>query len=134
MLRNVIPLIGKFFYVARRLTSSSSTRICGRSMGFHGAPDIERLHTLFCRSILGVKKSTNIAALYSELGRKPLIVFRKLRILKYWWKIIESGDTLIKNVYSLLYDDVLNERNYNASNWAYRVKIYLSRRFCIHME
>ena len=39
--------------------------------GFHGAPDIERLHTQFCRSILGVKKSTNLAALYCELERKP---------------------------------------------------------------
>ena len=101
---------------------SSVLGYAGEVWGFHGAPDIERLHTQFCRSILGVKKSTNLAALYSELGRKPLIVFRKLRILKYWWKIIESDDTLIKNVYNLLYDDVLNERNYNASNWAYQVK------------
>ena len=38
--------------------------------GFHGGPDIERIHTQFCRSLLGVKKSTNLAALYCELGRK----------------------------------------------------------------
>ena len=101
---------------------SSVLGYAGEVWGFHGAPDIERLHTQFCRSLLGVKKSTNLAALYCELGRKPLILFRKIRILKYWWKVIESGDTLIKNVYNLLYDDVLNGRTYNTSNWAYQVK------------
>ena len=75
---------------------SSVLGYAGEVWGFHGAPDIERLHKQFCRSILGVKKSTNLAALYSELGRKPLIVLRKLRILKYWRKVIESGDSLIK--------------------------------------
>ena len=75
---------------------SSVLGYAGEVWGFHGAPDFERLDKQFCRSILGVKKSTNLAALYSELGRKPLIVLRKLRILKYWQKVIESGDSLIK--------------------------------------
>ena len=101
---------------------SSVLGYAGEVWGFHGAPDIERLHKQFCRSILGVKKSTNLAALYSELGRKPLIVLRKLRILKYWRKVIESGDSLIKNVYSVLHDDALNNNTYNNTNWAYQVK------------
>ena len=90
--------------------------------GIHDGPDIERLHTQFCRSILGVKKSTNLAALYNELGRRPLIGFRKLRILKYWWKVIESGDTLARNVYDFLYEKTTNGRMYNGLNWAYQVK------------
>ena len=93
--------------------------------GLHGAPDIERLHTQFCRSLLCVKKSTNLAALYCELGRKPLIVFRKLRILTYWSKIVTSGDTLVKRVYEVLYDDAVNGRTYNGSNWAQQVKTML---------
>ena len=71
----------------------------GEVWGIHGGPDIERLHIQFCKRILGVQKSTNLAALYSELGRRPVMVFRKLRILNYWWKAIESGDTLVRNVY-----------------------------------
>ena len=47
---------------------------CGRGGGGGGGADIERVHTQFCRSLLGVKKSTNLAALYCELGRKPLII------------------------------------------------------------
>ena len=35
------------------------------------AKDIELLHTKFCRWILNVRKSTNLAGLYGELGRFP---------------------------------------------------------------
>ena len=88
----------------------------------HGGPDIERLHTQFRKSILGVKNSTNLAALYSELGRRPYIVFRKLGILKYWLKVIEIGDALVRNVNDFLYEDASNGRMYNGLNWAYQVK------------
>ena len=64
--------------------------------GFYGAPDVERIHTRFCRNILGVKKSTNLAAIYCELGRKPLLAFRKIRIVKYWSKIINTDNAYIQ--------------------------------------
>ena len=64
--------------------------------GFHKAPDVERLHTRFCRNILGVKKSTSLSALYCELGRKPLIAFRKLRIIRYWIKVIRSDNNSLE--------------------------------------
>ena len=50
--------------------------------GFHKAPDVERVRTRFCRNLLGVKKSTNLSALYCELGRKPLAAFRNIRIIR----------------------------------------------------
>ena len=49
--------------------------------GIYEAKDIELLHTKFCRRILGVKQSTNLIALYGELGRFPLTIVRKLRML-----------------------------------------------------
>ena len=52
---------------------------------FHEAPDIERIHTKFCRSILGVRKSTNLDALYGELGRynlKKLSQIKNAKILE----------------------------------------------------
>ena len=89
---------------------------------FHKAPDVERLHTRFCRNILGVKKSTSLSALYCELGRKPLIVFRKLRIIRYWIKVIRSDNPLLRNTYNMLADDAINNVTYNGNNWAYNVK------------
>ena len=48
--------------------------------GTHEASDIELVHTKFLRRILNVKKSTNLTTLYGELGRVPLMVFRKVMI------------------------------------------------------
>ena len=93
--------------------------------GFHGAPDVERIHTRFCRSLLGVKKSTNLSALYSELGRKPLLAFRKLRIIRYWIKTINTDNVLLRNIYKMLFNDAANSNTYNGTNWAYQVKTLL---------
>ena len=76
--------------------------------GFHKAPDVERIHTRFCRTLLGVKKSTHLSALYCELGRKPLAVFRKLGIIRYWIKIIHTENSLLKNIYNMLRNDITN--------------------------
>jgi hypothetical protein len=63
--------------------------------GFHKAPDIERVYIKFCKQLLCVRsQSTNIAVL-GELGKVPLDVVRKRRILKYWYRILNSQDTLI---------------------------------------
>ena len=41
---------------------------------FQKAPDVERIHTLFCMNLLGGKKSTHLSALYCELRRKLRII------------------------------------------------------------
>ena len=71
--------------------------------GFHEAKDIELLHTKFLRKILCVNTSTNITGLYGELGRVPLIIIRKINMLRYWIKILKSDDnSWIKCIYKLL--------------------------------
>ena len=52
------------------------------------------------KEILCVKKSTNLAELYGELGRVPLNVIRKIHIFRYWHKILQSNEnSLIKHIY-----------------------------------
>ena len=84
--------------------------------GIHKGPDLERFNTRFCRSLLGVKKSTYLFALYSGSCRKPLLVFRKIRLLKYWVKILNTDNILLKNVYYMLLDDIIAGNNYNGQN------------------
>jgi hypothetical protein len=92
-------------------------------LGSNEAPDIEKVHTKFLRYILGVRKSTNLSALYGELGRTPFIVQRKINMIKYWAKIIKSDENcLIRKIYIMLKDDSDNYRNYNNRNWAFRIK------------
>ena len=95
--------------------------------GYHEGSDIERVHTRYCRSLLGVKRSTNLSALYSELGRKPLIIFRQLRMLKYWIKIRQSNDPLLKSMFNLLTTDLNARLTYNGLNWAFQVKCILDK-------
>ena len=93
--------------------------------GYHKADDIERVHTRFCRSKLGVKRSTNVAALYMELCRFPLMVFRQIRMLTYRSKLVKSDDPLLRATYSMLRDDVNQGNTYNNQNWAYHIKSLL---------
>ena len=81
----------------------------------HEASDIEMIQNKFLRRILGVKKSTNLSALYGETGRVPLSVFRKIIMIKYWIKIISQNDSsLLKQAYFMLKDDADANRNYNS--------------------
>ena len=94
--------------------------------GMYNATDIELVHTKFLRFILGVKKSTNLSALYGELGRIPLSVCRKIDMIKYWVKILQQDDTsLLKKAYVMLKHDSDSNNNYNGQNWASQIKMIL---------
>ena len=94
----------------------------------HSASDIEMIHTKFLRFILGVKKSTNLAALYGELDRIPFIVLRNINMIKYWIKILHQDNaSLLKQVYLMLKQDTDDNINYNGQNWASQIKLILQR-------
>ena len=93
----------------------------------HQASDIEAIHTKFLRRVLGVRKSTNLSALYGETGRVPLEVFHKVLLIKYWTKIITQSNTLLKNIYQTLKEDADMNRNYNGKNWAFHIRTILQQ-------
>ena len=85
--------------------------------GFHPAHDVERVHLDFCKRILRIKKSTSNFMIYSELGRVPLQICRKVAIIRYWLKIIESDNCILRS----LYDDMC-ESLITKSNWASQIR------------
>ena len=92
----------------------------------HYANDVEMLHTKFCRYILQVRKSTNLTGLYGELGRTPMLIGRKLCMIRYWIKILKADDDFVpKKIYSMLKDDADNNKNYHGLNWASQIKSIL---------
>ena len=96
--------------------------------GMHDATDIELIHTKFLRRILGVKKCTNLSALYGELGRYPLSVIRKIHMIRYWMKIIRLNDSsLVKQSYLLLKEDADHDNSYSGKNWASQIKSILQQ-------
>ena len=87
--------------------------------GFHLAHDIEKVHMNFCKIILSVKRSATNVVILSELGRTPLCIDKKIRILKYWLKLLKTKNCILKS----LYEDMLQCQN--GCNWLCQVKSIL---------
>ena len=65
---------------------------CSEVWVFCKADKIERVHLQFCKSLLGVKQSTQNTFIYGELGRKPYLILSYFNIIKYWLKVISKGE------------------------------------------
>ena len=97
---------------------------CSEVWGFCTAPDIEKVHLYFCKRILRLKRSTASYFVYGELGRYPLYVYRLLRIIKYWLKLVMiKVNPLVHSMYLELYRQI---HPVNLNNWASMVKKMLS--------
>ena len=56
--------------------------------------EIERIHLKFCKYLLGVSSRTTNVMVYGELGRMPLEMKIKTRIVSFWSKIITGKQTI----------------------------------------
>ena len=80
---------------------------------------IENLHFKYCREFLGVNQSTNSSVVLAECGRLPLCVFYKLKVIKYWIKLLHMVNTRYpKQCYLMLkgYDEI------GRTNWVMKVR------------
>ena len=87
--------------------------------GFHKSPDIEKIYLKFMRNILRLNRSVSTAAVYGELGRFPLYVMRKVRIIHYWFKVTQSPDSLMSKILFGCTND--NDTNF-CKTWAGNIK------------
>ena len=87
--------------------------------GFHKGPDIEKVHTCFCKNVLGVKKNTCNDFIYCELGRLPLTLSRQLKIIKYWLKVKNTENIIL----STCYEEMVK---YNTE-WISNIKLLLDQ-------
>ena len=88
---------------------------------FSNENKIERIHTKFCKQLLGVKSQTQNNFVYGELGRTTLKVHRFLAAIRYWLKIVHyEDDKYIKAVYKMMLSDM--ELYPNKKSWASEMK------------
>ena len=93
--------------------------------GFIKADAIERVHLQFCKKKLWVKKNTQNDFIYGELGRTNFLTKRYILIVKYWFKILSSGENkYLKYIYNLMLNDI--DTIPNIVNWASLLKHFLS--------
>ena len=84
--------------------------------GFCQADPLERFYISFLKNVLCVKQSTPNCFVYGEFGLFPLIIERKLRIMKYWFKILNSSNaSFIKKMYNDLL--ILSEHFPDQITW-----------------
>ena len=98
---------------------SSVLNYASEIWGFHKATDVEKIHTKFCKRVLGLGKKSCNNFVYYELGRYPLNIIRKLRIIKYWLKLRLSPNCILQACYR----DMLNQNDI----WLMNVKEELYR-------
>ena len=56
--------------------------------GFSNISPLEKLHRKFCKMVLKLRSSTPNVMIYGETGRFPLEVMVKIRMIKYWSRIV----------------------------------------------
>ena len=91
--------------------------------GLRKADAIEVFHLSFLKNLLGVKSSTPNCFVYGELGVLPMIVERKIRVLKFWLKIIRSlnsNENYVQKVYKELIN--VNHEYPSSVTWVSQVK------------
>ena len=58
--------------------------------GFENIDILERIHSIFLRKITNSKKTTPLSFLYGELGRYPILLVIKTRVISFWNRLITS--------------------------------------------
>lgn len=89
--------------------------------GFHKAPHVEKVHVEFLKRIMFLRKSTNNVMVYFELGRCPMYIQRKLRILKYWCSLLKTDNCILQACYKQLFCEYEKQQG-NCTNWASKVR------------
>ena len=65
--------------------------------GFEKKYNIDKMHLQFCKKILKVRNSTPNVMAYGELGRVPLEISIKLRMVTFWGITLQK-DNKISNI------------------------------------
>ena len=66
--------------------------------GYENVDILEKVHTKFCKFIFGVSKYSHNMPVYGELGRHPLSIKIKQRMVRYWPRILKSNEYKLNKV------------------------------------
>lgn len=86
--------------------------------GYEDCKILEVVHNQFLRSVTRTRKSTPLYMLYGELGRYPLEITIKCKMINFWNKLISGKENKLS---SLMYRKITNTPNF-TSKWANKIK------------
>jgi hypothetical protein len=76
---------------------------------------IEQIQLKFCKQILKVRNTTPHFMIYGELGRFPLEIRVKLRMITFWSKLVLNENKLSSVLYRLMY--LLKTKHQDSFKW-----------------
>ena len=82
--------------------------------GFENSQIIENLHNGFLRQINNLRKSSPIYMLHEELGRHPIQINIKSRVIGFWLLIVNGKESKLSK---LLYSIMLKEHEKGSYNF-----------------
>lgn len=89
--------------------------------GYEKDEIIESLHLEYCKYLLKVKKCTPNCIVYGELGRVPMSVNIKARMIGFWKRIVTGKkEKISRTLYEMLYK--LDSSNVYHSKWLNCIK------------
>jgi hypothetical protein len=57
---------------------------------------LKKVHLEYLKSVLCVRKNTNNVMVYIETGRLPMNIVRWFRVFKFWFKILQSENCILR--------------------------------------
>ena len=70
--------------------------------GFENKQGIEKLHLQFLKKKLNLRKNTPNYMVYGEMGRFPMDIVIKLRMVMFWNSLIDNSGKLSSILYKLM--------------------------------
>ena len=81
--------------------------------GFGNNDVLEKVHLKFCKMILNLKTSTPNYMIYGELGRYPVEIDIKIRIISFWAKLICGKQSKISCIMYSLSHHLYSQQNFD---------------------
>ena len=92
----------EFFSQAIRSSNAHSNLSCRNPDILYDEYDIEKIHTKFCKQILGLRRNTSNMGALGELGKYPVIFKNWTLAIKYWLRLeLGSQNELLNRAYKV---------------------------------
>ena len=89
--------------------------------GFGNNDVLERVHTKFCKIMCKKSKYTHNSTIYAELGRIPISIYCRVRMVNFWYRILHGKQSKICFIlYNILKN--LDDKQKYTSPWLDCVK------------
>ena len=85
--------------------------------GFENLDIIENVHKQFLRKLLKARKSTPLYMLYGEVGRYPISITIKCRMIAFWTKLLSNHNKISSKIYFYMLRQQINN-----SKWLNKIK------------